>query len=308
MTQLLVHASGFKNPFSDDSAELSCGPQNSCEWSPSTDDFQAMGESSGGSYPASTVAELAQIIDRQPIGSIQELRIIGHSNQEQFAVGGRILPQNVKFQSDSIIGRNSEFVSLIPRFQMLANRFAQNARITLLGCNSGGLPETGGRRLVDFVSCATLLPVHGYFHMIDYYRRSGHVNGALAVTPRGMARYASDGRPPEPPASRNLDDITKWEQENFRRNAWELHSDVVRTILPVKAIAKAKAISSPSGFMVGKSSHVLWHLMEIYFPSESSLVSGSTYFPATELSLATEGSCIMVSQGFINNLNEGTLH
>jgi hypothetical protein len=76
MTQLLVHASGFKNPFSDDSAELS-------------------------------------------------------------------------------------------RFQMLANRFAQNARITLLGCNSGGLPETGGRRLVDFVSCATLLPVHGYFHMID---------------------------------------------------------------------------------------------------------------------------------------------
>ena len=161
---------------------------------------------------------------------------------------------------------------------------------------------------MDFVSCATLLPVHGYFHMIDYYRRSGQVNGELAVTPRGMARYASDGKPPAPPNSRKPDEVAKWEQANYTRNAWVLNSDVVRTILPAKAIAKAMDISSPSGFMVGKASLVLWHLMEMYFPSESNRVSGSTYFPATELSLATEGSCIMVSQGFINNLNEGTLH
>src|SRR5215467_14689686 len=98
MAKLLVFGSAFARPitFTSEADELRCGmPEEdggrpNCGWFPSSLDLGTLCGKSGGGTGVATIDELLSFIEQQPVDSIDELRIIGHSNEKYFALGGTI--------------------------------------------------------------------------------------------------------------------------------------------------------------------------------------------------------------------------
>jgi len=114
--KLLVHGSGFARRYRTDSEELRCGKpaevrgNPNCVWFPATIDREWLGRSSGGSKPARTMQDLLTIISAQPPDSIEELRIIGHSNGKFLALGGTTLADKIQFAPETMIGNTTTFI------------------------------------------------------------------------------------------------------------------------------------------------------------------------------------------------------
>ncbi len=144
--KLLVHASGYRTvpPWTSDQQEISCtldprcGGIAACHWSPASRDFAAVGTRSGGSSAAATIDELLAVITGQNPESIEELRILGHANDQVFSLAGDVKRDDVYFTDDkALIGPFPEFKSAVPRFQAVQDRFTADAKIVLMGCNAG---------------------------------------------------------------------------------------------------------------------------------------------------------------------------
>lgn len=208
MSRLLVHGSGFARPFKTDPEELRCGKpaavrgNPNCHWSPSTLDWEALGRTSGGSTAAATVDELIKVIASQGIETVDELRIIGHSNGQFLALGGGIKLDQVEFDEAAMIGSSKTFLTAAPKIRALQDRFKAEGRIVLAGCGSGGI----GSNLLDLVSNTLLRTVAGFKEPILYAiegttrgpevrDRNGQVIGRridddARITVRGKAMYS----------------------------------------------------------------------------------------------------------------------
>ena len=134
--KLLVHGSGFARPFRTDPEELRCGKPREvrgnplCHWSPGTVDWEALGRSSGGSNGVADVSGLLALIRAQARDSIEELRIIGHSNGAFLALGGRVKLDEVEFDEAAMIGDSRSFGTLRSAFRMLQDRFRADGKVT----------------------------------------------------------------------------------------------------------------------------------------------------------------------------------
>src|SRR5262249_45179829 len=96
--------------------------------------------------------------------SIDELRIIGHSNGDFLALAGTIEQDKVVFSEPAMIGDSLSFRNLRSAFRQMQNRFKADARIVLAGCGSGGV----GSALLAFASHTFLRTVSGFTEPILY--------------------------------------------------------------------------------------------------------------------------------------------
>lgn len=172
--RLLVHGSGFARPFKNDPEELRCGKPKEVRgnpdghWSPASIDWEALGKSSGGSSAAATVNDLANVLASQGIETVDELRIIGHSNGPFLALGGAVQPYDkqasVKFAEPAMIGSSATFNASAARFRELQNRLKPDAKIVLAGCGTGGVNSD----LLELISTSMLRTVQGFKQPISY--------------------------------------------------------------------------------------------------------------------------------------------
>lgn len=281
MKNLLVHSSGYPRPssFLTDADEMQC-VRPSCKWSPSSLDFAAMGANSGGSEGVGTVAGLKSLLENQPKASIKELRLIGHSDDRMFSFGGTITRDEVFFTAAACLRNSDAFQAEVKGFQRLADRFAMGGKITLLGCNSGG--RAG--ELLNFLNESFFVPVTGFKELIDYLQ---------AVENRGRYRYLPLGQVDGP----------------WKTNAWDVTPDAFSKQISGAPLIAHKARKA-GGSQLEFAQDLMNDLLHNYFRLESKPTI--RYYPATELSLATvveeKSKFIEVSQGYINNLKEDTLH
>ena len=219
--KLLIHAGGYLlSPWrGNEITEIRTtrGEVSNCKWSPTTGDFKAAGTASGGSFGAATVAKMIEVIGDQAVESIEELRIIGHSNSTVFALGGTTRCDDVYFDSEpATIGNSQTFKSAIPKCRAVQDRLTRDAKVILLGCNGG----SGSQELLSLLSHAFLRTAAGFKEEIEYMLEYGPTqqpgNGLILqgrnptrVTSRGKMRYQSLGQL-----------FGSWE-----RNAWNLQPD-----------------------------------------------------------------------------------
>jgi hypothetical protein len=236
--KLLIHGSGFPRPFRNDPEELRCGKpaelrgNPKCNWSPSSIDWQALGQKSGGSTAAADIAGLLAAIRAQRVESIEELRIIGHSNGSFLALGGTIAPDKVVFSEDAMMGSSQTFLTAKPMFRQLQDRFKADARIVLAGCGSGGVDSD----LLEMVSHIFLRTVAGFTQPI-LYAIDGTTAGPMVNDKTGRpigrridddARITLRGKAMYSPAANAIEDLFGSDLVGtgaLRTNAWELVPD-----------------------------------------------------------------------------------
>ena len=292
--RLLVHGSGFVSPFSTEIQEIKCGKpvepggDPKCNWSPSNPDFVSLGNSSGGSTPAANLIELAGIIERQTAGSIDELRILGHSSNDFFALGGTVVTNNadvvVRFAENTMMGQSATFLSLEPRFHRMRDRFAPKGRITLAGCGSGGTNS----RLLELVSRSFLCCVSGFQRPIQYAINATFpantrmvrdstgkqwpvIGPAFHINQRGRVSYS--------PATLAIEERLGADYVNhlaFQTSAWELQTDAESCVGQQMMNAAGRVNRSPidnslSSFEVG------WRIVNEFFPAKAGLVASVGY-------------------------------
>jgi hypothetical protein len=324
--RLLVHASGFKRPsyYRTDADELRCGKEKvvggnpDCHWSPSSVDLEPLGRSSGGSSPAATIADLLSIIRRQSTGSIEELRILGHSNEDYFALGGEIVPDNVKFDEPTMLGQSASFISAMPRFRELFDRFAPHAQLTLVGCGSGG---TGGT-LLDLVSRTLVLRVAGFKKPIQYAidgvpslkpsRRVRLSNGQEDWVIKADAKITQRGKVMYSHAALQIEDVlgaAAVTRDALGTNAWDLKPDVE---------SRAGVLIWDAAFRVRQGGihatisawEVGWRLISEFHSARGDSVAGVGYEENTAgLHVTYQGSKAFVNVGkkFVEMTNPATL-
>jgi hypothetical protein len=204
--RLLIHAGGYQvSPWSgNEMTEIRTtrGEVSGCEWAPTNPDFLAAGSASGGSLAAADVARMIQVIGDQAVESIEELRIIGHSNSEVFALGGSTRCDDVHFTSEpAIIGDSPTFKAAIPRCRAVQDRLTRDAKVILLGCNGG----SGSQELLSLLSHAFLRTAAGFKEKIKYTIEYGPTQlpgntlilqgpDRTRVTSRGKMMYESLGQ------------------------------------------------------------------------------------------------------------------
>jgi hypothetical protein len=161
--KLLIHGSGFPRPYRSDPEELRCGKPTevrgnpTCAWSPSSIDWEALGQKSGGSTPAGTVDALVAAIQAQRVESIEELRIVGHSNGSFLALGGKIDPREVVFTENTMLG-SSQTTGIAP-----PHSFVLSARLQSKPLRDHDAPEVSRSR-TSLRATATIAQVSGIWH------------------------------------------------------------------------------------------------------------------------------------------------
>jgi hypothetical protein len=320
--RLLVHGSGFTRPFTNDPEELRCGKPSEvrgnpqCHWSPSTDDWAALGVSSGGSRPAATIDELVTVLTGQGVETIDELRIIGHSNKDFLALGGDITLDNVTFKEPAMIGYSATFQNAVPKLRKLQDRFTADARVVLAGCGSGGV----GSSLLDLMSNTILRDVAGFSQPIMYAidgttsgppvkDRSGRTIGRridndAKITLRGKAMYST--------AANAIEDVFGSDAVGtgmLRTDAWQLKPDAESKVGNIfRAVKRAK--ENPWTITVAE---VGYKILNAYHPARSSLVHGIGYageLKGIQVVADKERKTKMsidIGKGFINLVSPRTL-
>ena len=157
----LIFGSGFARPYSADKPETEDAEKGA--WFPSSVDMQAGASNSGGGSGAGTVDSLIQRIKSKPVDSIDTLGIVGHSNQDDFALGGTIKPgDDVYFDADKTLNV-AMLAAKSADIAALRNRFKTGARIVLYGCHAGA-----GGGLMDGLSNAFGVCVHGFHNEVSW--------------------------------------------------------------------------------------------------------------------------------------------
>jgi hypothetical protein len=155
----LIIASGYPYPYRTLTEELEAAHADN--WFPTTVDFRATAVHSGGAGEAATFSQLLDVIARKKPGSIRELGIVGHANQDVFVLGGRIDHGTIATDaSKAVIGPDSIRANM-DKIKSVRNRFAlQDIKvpsITLFACDAGS-----GDTLLDEMSKAFQVTVRGF--------------------------------------------------------------------------------------------------------------------------------------------------
>jgi hypothetical protein len=238
--KLLVHGSGFARRYRTDPEELRCGKpaevrgNPNCVWFPATIDWEWLGRSSGGSKPARTMQDLLTIVSAQPPDSIEELRIIGHSNGKFLALGGTTLADKIQFAPETMIGNTATFIAVRSAFRNLQNRFRADGRVVLAGCGSGGVDSD----LLELVSHTVVRTVAGFSEPI-LYAIDGTTRGPIVNDRHGRpigrridddARITMRGKVMYSKAANKIEDILGSDMVGtgaLRTNAWDLQPDAL---------------------------------------------------------------------------------
>jgi hypothetical protein len=155
----LIIASGYPYPYRSLTEELEAAHADN--WFPTTVDFRATAVHSGGAGEAATFAQLLDVIAKKKPGSIRELGIVGHANQDVFVLGGRIDHGTIATNAaTAVIGPDSIRANM-DKIKSVRNRFAlQDIKvpsITLFACDAGS-----GDTLLDEMSKAFQVTVRGF--------------------------------------------------------------------------------------------------------------------------------------------------
>ena len=275
--KLLVHASGYKTvpAYASDHQEImamqpkECGGSPNVHWSPASKDFAAVGVSSGGSSPAASIDDLLNVISQQGVETIEELRIIGHANAENFVLAGEVRRDDVYFtQDNALIGPSSDaFKAALPRCRDLQDRFARDAKIVLLGCNAG----SGKDAIMSIVSHAFLRTVQGLKEEIIYNPQWGPAGAEVKSGDRLVctmalpnSRVLSRNRMMYSPAAAALGDIFGQSSNAalFRTNAWLMEPDASNNDGDVMiALRRTDAGTA--------ASELFWRLLKEFFPNHA---------------------------------------
>ncbi|HEX2887322.1 hypothetical protein [Vineibacter terrae] len=275
--KLLVHASGYRTvpPWTNDQQEISCtldprcGGIAACHWSPASRDFAAVGTRSGGSSAAATIDELLAVITGQNPESIEELRILGHANDQVFSLAGDVKRDDVYFTDDkALIGPFPEFKNAVPRFQAVQDRFTADAKVVLMGCNAG----SGKEDVMKIVSHAFLRTVQGFKDEIKFnfewgpsgapLRERGQIvctpmAPAARITIRGRMAYVTQD-PNDPLAG-----LTANQQPSlgmYKTNAWDLQPDSSNNEGDIFIAVRRKDPGTAA-------SELAWRIMREFFPT-----------------------------------------
>jgi hypothetical protein len=305
MPRLLIHAGGYKlTPWKTDHQEIAtvlhkrCGGTPDIHWAPTTRDFAAAGTTSGGSTAAATLDELLKVIRSKDPESIEELRIIGHANKDGLYLSGEVRPDDVYFtQEDSGLAETPTFRKALPKFRELQDRFARDAQVVLLACNSG----TGGD-LLKLMSEAFLRPAAGFKSEIHYKFDWGPIGATLKekdgtpvctgqaknahVTRRGLMMYS-------PQADELADVLNLGVASNaalYQGDAWRLKPDQFANDGDLLRVLRDNN--------TGRAAVALmWLVMKFYFP-EHPWVAGSGEDPALSgLRVRVSGDRVMIDVG-----------
>jgi hypothetical protein len=331
--RLLVHGSGFARPFKQDKKgnhdpeELRCGKPKEVRgnpdghWSPSTIDWEALGKSSGGSSPAATVNDLLNVLSGQGVETVDELRIIGHSNGPFLALGGVIQPYDpkapVKFDEPTMLGSSATFLAAAPRFRQLQNRLKPDAKIVLAGCGSGGVNSD----LLELISTTMLRTVQGFKQPIMYAidgTTSGpevfekgtkrplgrRIDDDAKITVRGKAMYST--------AANAIEDLFGSDlvgTSALKTDAWLLKPDAESKAGNIfDAVTRFKARP-----WVITAAEVGYKLLRAFFPSQSANVPGVGFGgDLAGLRVAADSQIktkmgLEVGKGFVDRLSPRTL-
>ncbi len=282
--KLLVHASGYRTvpPFVNDLQEISralhprCGGNAKHHWSASSVDFAAAGNASGGSTPAATIVELLNVIRQQSLESIEELRIIAHANDRMFVLAGEVRPDDVYFtQENAWIGPSDAFKAALPQFQDLQDRFTEDARIVLAGCNAG----SGTDAVMAIVSHAFLRKVFGFKEEILH--KFNWAPAGPAVTDHGRLicyRVAPNSRVTRrarmcysPAAAQQAEMLGEDVPDSlFQANVWKLEPDASSNAGDIFIAKRSKDPVFGSGELV-------WRILQEFYPNHP-WVSGTGWY------------------------------
>jgi hypothetical protein len=185
MAKVVIWASGFRWPYHTESEEIKSYLDGA--WSPSSKDFKAAAERSGDvAFGAATIAELLKGLAKQKAGSITQLGIIGHSNDEEFGLAGDIITTkpmapNVTFKPTGaidadVLKANSAAIARVN------DRFADDATLTLFSCHAGS-----SSFLVSWADAFNVQIVEGFAEEIQ--TNFSYSSNKLHVTSRGRMVY-----------------------------------------------------------------------------------------------------------------------
>ncbi len=138
----VLYAGGFAAPRWKNDAEEIRASKIDNGWHPSTVDFKATAEASGGGTAVSSLSDLLNYLRSKPDGSVEELILIGHANPRGFALGGTIgmpqrdQPADVDFDPAQTI-RSTDLTANAISIGAVKIKFAKNAKIVLAGCDAG---------------------------------------------------------------------------------------------------------------------------------------------------------------------------
>jgi hypothetical protein len=214
----LIIASGYPNPHSNTRDELAAA--NADNWFPTTDDFRATAMHSGGAAGAATFEELLNVIAKKKKGSIRELGLVGHANQEAFVLAGRIDHGRITTNSKAVV-QPSTIQDNLEKIKAVRDRFAtQDIRppsITLFACDAGS-----GDALLEELSKAFQVTVRGFEREIWWCFMTTSKGGAI----RGRTWYDSVGAGLHPKchSPQFSPDIRVWqpEKKSFAGNQIDL--------------------------------------------------------------------------------------
>ncbi len=152
----LIYASDYSaDPAYRNDAEEHASPH----WMPTSPDFQATAQNSGGGTGVGTFLGLTDYIKAKGPGSITTLGLIGHANRDVFALGGLVKRDgSVTGSTHGTIDKGSIDLAVVGgTIPPLRNRFASNAQIILYACNTGA-----GGTLMQSLSSAFQVCVQGF--------------------------------------------------------------------------------------------------------------------------------------------------
>ena len=98
----LIIASGYPSTYGTPEAEIRLADEK--KWFPTTIDFRATASGSGGAAEAATFAKVIDLIAAEKVGSIHELGLVGHANEETFSMAGKVttFPADVVFAKSTL--------------------------------------------------------------------------------------------------------------------------------------------------------------------------------------------------------------
>ena len=310
--RLLIHGSGFQRPFRNDTEEVRCGRPRAlggnpdCHWSPSSLDWEALGRLSGGSTGVATVSQLLDVVRAQPVESIEELRIVGHSNGKFLALAGTITADEVRFTENAMIGDSASFVSLRSAFRTLQNRFRADGRVVLAGCGSGGVDSN----LLEMASHTFLRVVAGFTEPIMYafdarisgplVRDNGRVIGQridnVVQLTRGKAMYSS--------AANQIESVLGADAVGtsvLQTNAWNLVPDAESKAGDVFALGK-RFKASPG---VITAAEFGYKMLKVFSPFRGNV--GGIGFAGNVAALRVTNQVLDIGKGWVDRLTPSTL-
>src|SRR3954454_17314647 len=139
MSLELFYAKSYAAPAYGPGAEVAL--VKAAKWSPSSRDFEATAKNSGGGTGVGTLDDIIAEIGKKPVGSIDELGIIAHSNASYFSLSGTVLTSgpnlpNVTFTQAGMVDA-AGLQGKQTKIDAVKDRFAKNAQVVLYACHAG---------------------------------------------------------------------------------------------------------------------------------------------------------------------------